>query len=305
MQPISRFPRIRFTKRSLGDIAFDAFLVVFMLFLIAITLYPLLYAFFASISDPQRLIQHRGLLLRPLGFSLLSYDLVFKNPMIPTGYRNTLFYVVAGTTINLVLTTLGAYGLSRRNVLWQKPLMFLIVFTMFFNGGLIPTFLMVGVTLRMMDTPWALLIPPAISTWNLLIMRTSFQGVPVALEESARIDGANDFHILWRIVIPLSMPVIAVMILFYSVYHWNAFFNAMIYLRTRDLWPLQLVLREILIANLSLDMTAGSASGGDVMPIGETIKYSTIIVATVPILVVYPFLQRYFVKGVMIGAIKE
>jgi putative aldouronate transport system permease protein len=300
-----RLPKLRLSKSSPGDIAFDVFLVVFMLLLIVITLYPLLYAFFASISDPQTLVRYRGILLRPLGFSLASYELVFKNPMIPTGYRNTLFYVVAGTTINLVLTTLGAYGLSRRNVMWKKPLMFMIVFTMFFSGGLIPTFLLVGVTLRMMDTPWALLIPPAISTWNLLIMRTSFESVPVALEESARIDGANDFQILWNIVIPLSMPVIAVMILFYSVYHWNAFFNALIYLRTRELWPLQLVLRDILIANLQLDMTSGSASGGDVMPIGETIKYSTIIVATVPILVVYPFLQRYFVKGVMIGAIKE
>ena len=183
--------------------------------------------------------------------------------------------------------------------------MLMIIFTMFFSGGLIPTYLWIGVNLNMIDKPWALIIPPAISTWNLLIMKTSFEAVPVALEESARIDGANDFRILWNVVIPLSLPVIAVMVLFYSVYHWNAFFNAMIYLRDKDLWPLQLVLREILISNSQDSMTAGSVTGGDVMPVGETIKFATIMVATVPILLIYPFLQRYFVKGVMIGAIKE
>jgi putative aldouronate transport system permease protein len=292
-------------RRSTTDLVFDAILTVFMIGLILVTLYPLLYVAFASLSDAGGLAQHKGLMFRPAGFSLAAYNLVFKNPMIAVGYRNTLFYVVAGTTINLVLTTMAAYALSRRNVMWRNPIMFLIVFTMFFSGGLIPTFLLVGVTLNMIDKPWALIIPPAINTWNLLIMKTSFEAVPVALEESARLDGANDFRILWNVVIPLSGPVIAVMILFYAVGHWNAFFNAMIYLRTRDLWPLQLVLRQILITNSQDTMTAGSFTGGDVMPIGETIKYATIMVATVPILLIYPFLQRYFVKGVMIGAIKE
>jgi putative aldouronate transport system permease protein len=292
-------------RTSASDLVFDAILTVFMLLLIVVTLYPLLYVAFASVSDPGLLSKQRGLMLSPQGFSVAAYNLVFHNPMISVGYRNTLFYVVAGTVINLVMTTLGAYGLSRRNVMWRNPIMFMIVFTMFFSGGLIPTFLLVGVTLNMMDKPWALIIPPAINTWNLLIMRTSFEAVPAALEESARIDGANDFHILWHVVIPLSLPVIAVMILFYSVQHWNSFFSAMIYLRSRDLWPLQLVLREILIANSQDSMTAGSYTGADVMPVGETIKYATIVVATVPILLVYPFLQRYFVKGVMIGAIKE
>lgn len=292
-------------RKSRTDLVFDMILMVFMLALIIVTLYPLLYVAFASLSDAGGLAQHKGLMFRPAGFSLAAYNLVFKNPMISVGYRNTLFYVVAGTTINLVLTTMAAYALSRKNVMWRNPIMFMIVFTMFFSGGLIPTFLLVGVTLNMIDKPWALIIPPAINTWNLLIMKTSFEAVPVALEESARLDGANDFRILWNVVIPLSGPVIAVMILFYAVGHWNAFFNAMIYLRTRDLWPLQLVLRQILISNSQDTMTAGSFTGGDVMPIGETIKYATIIVATVPILLIYPFLQRYFVKGVMIGAIKE
>jgi len=291
-------------RRTAGDLLFDVILTLFMLVLIAVTLYPLLYVAFASLSDPGELAQHRGLMFRPDGFSLAAYKLVSNNPMISIGYRNTLFYVVAGTIINLVMTTLTAYGLSRKNVMWKNPIMFMIVFTMFFSGGLIPTFLLVGVTLDMIDSGWALIIPPAISTWNLLIMKTSFEAVPVALEESARIDGANDFQILWNVVIPLSLPVVAVMVLFYSVYHWNAFFNALIYLRTRDLWPLQLVLRDILVSNTQSDMTVGTL-GGDLIPIGETIKYATIMVATVPILVVYPLLQRYFVKGVMIGAIKE
>lgn len=198
---------------------------------------------------------------------------------------------------------LGAYGLSRQNVMWKNPIMFFIVFTMFFSGGLIPSYLLVT-GLGMLDSLWALIIPGAVSAFNLIIMRTAFQGIPVSLEESAKLDGANDFTVLVRIILPLSLPVIAVMILFYGVGHWNSWFGALIYLRDRDLYPLQLVLREILITN-STDSMLTAAGPADKMPIGETIKYATIIVATVPILLLYPFLQKYFVKGVMIGAIKE
>lgn len=291
-------------RQSKGELLFTIVNMGLMVGLIVVTLYPLLYVAFASFSDPATLMTTRSVLLRPLGFTLEAYVRVFDNPMILTGYRNTLFYVVGGTALNLLMTMLAAYALSRRNVMFRRPLMLLIVFTMFFSGGLIPTFLLVGRTLNLMDTPWALILPGAIHTVNLIIMRTAFEGIPYELEEAARIDGANDFIILFRIVLPLSMPVVAVMILFYAVGHWNAFFSAMVYLRTRELYPLQLILREILISNSTEMMTAGVASG-DVMPIGETIKYATIIVATVPILFVYPFLQRYFVKGVMIGAIKE
>lgn len=291
-------------RQSKGELIFSIVNFGLMAGLIAVTLYPLLYVAFASFSDPATLMTTRGLLLRPLGFTVEAYVRVFDNPMILTGYRNTLFYVIGGTALNLLMTMLAAYALSRRNVMFRRPLMLLIVFTMFFSGGLIPTFLLVGRTLNLMDTPWALILPGAIHTVNLIIMRTAFEGLPYELEEAARMDGANDFTILFRIIIPLSMPVVAVMILFYAVGHWNAFFSAMVYLRTRELYPLQLILREILISNSTEMMTAGVASG-DVMPIGETIKYATIIVATVPILFVYPFLQRYFVKGVMIGAIKE
>lgn len=291
-------------RKTPGERAFDAINVFLLGALVVVTLYPLLYVLFASFSNPGELARYSGLLLGPLGFSTAAYEAVFANPNIATGYRNTLFYVVAGTIINLILTCLGAYALSRRNVMWKTPITLLIVFTLFFSGGLIPTYLLVARTLDWIDTPWALLIPGAISTWNLLVLKTAFEQVPPALEESARMDGANDFVILWRVVIPLSLPAIAVITLFYAVAHWNAYFSALIYLRDRTLYPLQLVLREILIANQTGDMTTGTL-GGDVEPIGETIKFATIIVATIPILFLYPFLQRYFVKGVLIGAIKE
>lgn len=289
-------------KRSFGERLFDITNVVFMIVLSIVTLYPFLYVFFASLSDPTWLVKVRGIILYPHGVTFVAYKMVFQNPAILTGYANTLFYVVVGTSLNILMTSLGAYALSRQNVMWKNPIMFCIVFTMFFNGGLIPTFLLVN-NLGMLDSRWALIIPVAMSAYNLIIMRTAFQGVPVSLEESAKLDGANDFTVLFRIILPLSMPVIAVMILFYGVGHWNAWFNALIYIRTRDLYPLQLILREILITNSTDSMMTG-VGGGDKMPVGETIKYATIIIATVPVLCLYPFLQKYFVKGVMIGAIK-
>lgn len=290
-------------KGSLGDHLFNAINAALMVALMIVTLYPLLHVAFASLSDPAALMRHRGIILAPLGFTLAAYELVLDNPMVMLGYRNTLLYVVAGTALNLVMTSLGAYALSRRNLLLKNPIMFLIVFTMFFSGGLIPTFLLVGNTLNLMDNPLALILPTAISTYNLIIMRTAFEAVPYELEEAARMDGANDIQILWRVYLPLCKPVLAVMTLFYAVGHWNAFFSAMVYLRSREWYPLQLVLREILITNSTDSMLTG-ISMVDAVPIGETIKYATIVVATLPILCVYPFLQRYFTKGVMIGAIK-
>ncbi|KRG14445.1 carbohydrate ABC transporter permease [Lederbergia galactosidilytica] len=290
-------------KASLGEKVFDFLNVLFMVSLIIATLYPFLYVLFSSLSDPGLLAKNRGILLLPLGFTVKAYELVFQNPMIIVGYLNTIFYVIVGTIINIFLTSIGAYALSRKNAMLTKPIMMFITFTMFFSGGLIPTYLLIG-QLGMIDTRWALIIPNAVSVWNLIIMRTSFKGIPDSLEESARIDGANDWTILFRIILPLSLPVIAVMVLFYGVGHWNAYFDAMIYLRNNDLWPLQLVLREILIEN-STDNFITGVGGGDRYPIGETVKYATIIVATIPILFLYPFLQKYFVKGVMIGSIKE
>ncbi len=289
-------------RRSFGERIFDAGNVLALSLLTLTTAYPFLYVLFASISDAELVVQTRGLLLYPQGINFEAYRLVFMNPAILTGYANTLFIVVVGTALNLAMTSLGAYALSRQNVMWRNPIMFGIVFTMFFNGGLIPTFLLVN-DIGLLDSRWALIIPVAMSAYNLVIMRTAFQGIPVSLEESAKLDGANDFTVLFRIFLPLSMPVVAVMVLFYGVAHWNSWFNAMIYIRTRELYPLQLILREILITN-STDSMMTSVGGGDRMPVGETIKYATIIVSTIPVLCLYPFLQKYFVKGVMIGAIK-
>jgi putative aldouronate transport system permease protein len=288
--------------QSLADRLMDVFIHVGLVILMIFALYPLLYVAFASISDAGQLISHKGLLLKPLGFSIEAYKSVFKNPGILIGYRNTLFILIMGVTLNLLMTAMGAYVLSRKNVMWNKAFILIIVFTMFFNGGLIPLYLTVK-NVGLIDSLWATIIPFAVSTFNLIIMRTAFMSVPDSLEESAKIDGANHFTILFKIIIPLSMPVIAVMILYYAVEKWNGWFYASIFLKDRELFPLQLTLREILLANQTDSMSA-AASAGDQLQIGETIKYATIMVATVPILCVYPFVQKYFVKGVMIGALK-
>ncbi|AEE96863.1 carbohydrate ABC transporter permease [Mahella australiensis] len=301
-------------KRTAGERIFDIINAFILIILCIVCIYPMLYVVFASFSDPIELMKHRGLLLWPLGNPTIEgYKLVFQNPSITNGYKNTIIYVVAGTAINIFMTSLGAYVLSRKNVLWRNLMMFIVTFTMFFSGGMIPTYLLVK-NLNMLNTRWAILIPGAISTYNMIIMRTSFAAIPDSLEESAKMDGANDFIVLFRIILPLSTAVLAVMVLFYGVGHWNAWFNAMIYLRDRNLFPLQLILREILLANDLQSMSdVGNLVGGAAMQAGtdvvyfarELVKYCTIVVATVPILALYPFLQKYFVKGVMIGSLKE
>ncbi|MEG6588458.1 carbohydrate ABC transporter permease [Paenibacillus barengoltzii] len=290
------------TESGWMDRLFNVVNYTLLILLVIATLYPLVYVLLASLSDPARLLAYKGFLWKPIGFSLEAYRAVLANPGIGIGFRNTLFIVVFGVTVNIFMTALGAYVLSRKNVMWNKVFMFIIVFTMFFGGGLIPMYLIVkGVGL--LDSLWSTIIPFAVSTFNLIIMRTSFMGIPDSLEESAKIDGANHFTILFRIIIPLSMPVIAVMILYYAVDKWNGWFYASVFIRSRELFPLQLVLREILISNSTDSMSIG-ASAGDRFQIGETIKYATVIVATFPIMCVYPFLQRYFVKGVMVGSLK-
>ncbi len=290
-------------KKTAADKTFEVMNIIIMLFLIVITLYPFLYIVFASFSNSDDLIRHSGLLLYPLGLNLNAYKMVFQNPNIFTGYGNTLIVLVVGTALNLLMTSFGAYVLSRKGFPGKRVLLVLIVFTMYFQGGMIPRYLLIYDTLNLGDSLLALIIPQAISTYNLIVMRTSFLGVPDSLEESAKIDGANDFVILFRIILPVSMSVVAVMILFYGVTHWNAWFDAMIFLRDRKRYPLQLILREILILNSTETMAVESADVNN-MAVGESIKYATIMVATLPVLAVYPFLQKYFVKGVMIGAIK-
>lgn len=289
--------------KSSRDRFFDFINITLLTCLMVITLYPFLYVIFASLSDPSRIMANPGLLYKPLGFSLGAYKAVIKNPNIFTGYVNTCFLVTVGVAVNITMTALGAYFLSRKNVLWGKVVMFFIVFTMFFNGGLIPLYFTVK-GLRLDNTLWALILPTAINTFNLIIMRTAFMAIPDSIEESAKIDGAGHLLILFRIIVPLAMPTIAVMILFYGVGHWNAWFQAMIFLQKRELFPLQLILREILLMNDSFQMAMG-ANVGDQEMISETIKYAVIIVATLPILCLYPFLQKYFVKGVMLGSLKE
>ncbi|WP_339223797.1 carbohydrate ABC transporter permease [Paenibacillus sp. FSL W7-1332] len=289
-------------NRSVGEKLFDVLNYVLLTVITLCTLYPLIYVLFASLSDPTRYMQHSGILWKPLDTTFNAYRLVFDNPMIIQGYVNTFLIVSGGLVLNITLTAFGAYALSRKGLRYRKQLMLFIVFTMFFSGGLIPLYFTVK-GLELTNTLWSLIIPQAISAFNLIIMRTAFEAVPDSLEESAKIDGANEFVILFRIMMPLCMPVIAVMLLYYGVSHWNSWFQAMIYLQDRSLYPLQLVLRELLLLNDASSMASG-ASGGEVAVIGETLKHATIIVATVPILLVYPFLQKYFVKGALIGAIK-
>ncbi len=289
-------------KKTLGSRIFDTANAILLVALMVATLYPFLYVVFSSLSDSKELIAHSGLLLKPAGFSWAAYEAVIKNDMIWSGYRNTLFYVIVGTAVNIVMTSMGAYVLSRKGFLWKNMLTVMVVITMFFGGGLIPTYLLIQ-KLGLINSVWVLIIPGAISTWNLIIMRTSFSSIPASLEESAKIDGANDFTILFKIIIPLSLPVIAVMILYYGVAHWNSWFSAMIYLRKRELYPLQLILREILVDSRT-DSMMTDVGILEKQHMSETIKHATIIVSTLPILCSYPYLQKYFVKGVMIGALK-
>ena len=290
-------------KSSLGSKLFDAFNYLFLTLLTILFLYPFLYVIFASLSDTQLFVQQRGILLAPVGFSLNSYLTVFKTPEIWVGYGNTILYLVTGTALNIVLTTLGAYVLSRRKLYFKNAMMAMITFTMFFSGGLIPSFLLVK-SLGMFNTLWAVIVPIAISAWNLIIMRTTMMQIPAEMEEAAIIDGANAFQVLMKVILPLSTAIIAVMVLFYAEGHWNSWFRESIYLKDRSLYPLQLLLREILIQNELMQLTINA--GGDVNfdSVAETIKYAIIVVATVPILLVYPFIQKYFTQGVMVGSLK-
>ncbi len=290
-------------KRSKAEQAFNIFNIILMFVLMVVTLYPLVYVLFASLSDASKLMQHSGLLFKPLGLNLSSYKIVIQDRQILSGYMNTIIVVVAGVLISMVLTILGAYTLSRKNLYWGKMISMIVIIPMFFSGGLIPFYLLVK-NLGMLDSLWALILPTALSTYNMMIMRTALAGVPKALEEAAEIDGANPLVVLFRILIPLTIPTIAVLILYYAVANWNSWFNAMLFLpKAKEKWPLQLVLRNLLIQNQTDDLTSGVAAA-DKFSVSETIKYATIIVSTLPILCLYPFLQKYFLKGVMVGSVK-
>lgn len=288
-------------KGTVGDKIFVSIIYVLMGLMALICLYPMWHVVMASFSDPIGLMRHSGVILKPIGHSVEGYKVVLQNPNIPRSYLNTILYVLVGTTINMVLTTLGAYALSRKGFMFKRVLTLLIVFTMYFNAGMVPNFLLVK-NLGMYNSMWALVLPGAVSTWNLIVMKTAFAFVPVSLEESARLDGANDFVILGKIFLPLSKATVAVMILFYAVGHWSSWFNAMIYLQDRNKYPLQLIMREILISNST---SGNSMADTDAMFLQEVVKYATIVVSTVPVLCIYPFAQKYFMTGVMMGSVKE
>lgn len=290
-------------KRSRGERIFEVFNYALLTLIMLICLYPVWYVAMASFSDSNLLTQHTGLLFKPTGFSIDAYKKVFQNPMISKGYLNTLFILIVGVILDLAMTSLGAYFLSRKRVKWKKPVMLMIVFTMFFSGGMIPFYLNLR-RFHLTNTLWGLIIPFMIITSNLIILRTSFESIPESLIEAAQIDGADHVTILTTIVLPLSKAMLAVMVLYYGVSIWNSWFWASAILRNREMYPLQIILREILLSNDTSSMTAGT-SALDTEAIGMTIKYATIMVATIPILCVYPFLQKYFTKGTMVGAVKE
>lgn len=292
-------------RPSIGSRIFDLFNVLFMLGLILITLYPFLYVLFASLSDPLQLYSHSGLLLAPAGFSIRGYKLVLGYNAIWNGYAVTILISTLGTLCNLVASLLFAYVLSKKKMMLHGFFTFAAVFTMYFNGGMVPTYLIVK-ELGLLDSLWSLVLPGLISTYNVIILRTALNGVPDEMTESASLDGASELTILVRILIPLIVPTIAAISLFIMVGHWNSWTGALLYIRDSKKYPLQMVLRSILVAN---DMTAAAGSGSSMQSGEDTatrmlLKYATIMVSIIPIICVYPFLQKYFTKGVMIGALK-
>lgn len=291
-----------FIKGVAEERLFNVIVYAIAAVIIAIVMYPLLFVVSASVSDPARVLNGEMWLL-PKGLTLEAYTNILHNERIWIGYRNTIIYAAAGTAINIVMTVLAAYPLSRPDLPGRKMLMLIITLTLFFGGGLIPTYLLVK-ELGMVNTMWSLIVPGAISTYNLIVMRTYFQSsIPWELQEAAHIDGCSNWRLLQSIILPLSKPILAVMVLFYAVGHWNSFFNALIYIRNEELFPLQLILREILMISQS-DAIDGNVGLEDKILLAESIKYAVIIVSSLPVWIMYPLVQRHFVKGVMIGSIK-
>ena len=291
-----------FYKKSKGELIFDICNHILMILLVVITLYPCYYVLVASVSDPVKAFSSNGLLLYPKGFSLSSYLEVIKSEQIWLGYRNTLLYVVCGGFLSVFLTVTAAFALTRKGLPGKNLLTFLILFTMYFHGGMIPTYLVVK-SVGLLNSPLVMILINAVATYNLIITISYFRGLPESLEEAAKIDGAGDYTILFKIMIPLAKPIIAVITLYYAVAIWNDFMTSLIYLNDRKLLPLQMVLREILIQN-NTNSVAATGTAEDAQAYAENLKYAIIVVSTVPILCVYPFIQKYFVKGVMIGAVK-
>ena len=285
-------------RETRGDKIFSVCVYILLALVCLIVIYPLYYMFIVSISNGYAVIRGEVTLL-PKGVNFGAYQYMLSDRYVPRSYLNTLIYTFFGTLINVVMTALCAYPLSRKKLYGRGFFTMLIVFTMFFDAGIISNF-MVVLSLGIKNTIWAILLPPAINVWYMIIMRTFFQGIPEELHESAYIDGANDLVIFGRIILPLSKAVLATMVVFYAVWHWNSFFPELVYLDDRMLYPMQLILR-----NMLLESDAGSATvSSDVAVMGRNIKYAAVFITVLPILVVYPFAQKYFVKGVMVGSLK-
>ena len=290
---------------SAGDRAFDILNYILLSIVLFVTAYPLYYVLVASVSDPFKVYAGQTMLL-PVGFSWVGYERIFQDAMITRGYLNSITYTFLGTAVSVLLTCVSGYALSKKTLPGRRGIMLFLLFTMYFNGGLIPTYLTVR-DVGLFNTLWALIIPNAVSVYNLIIARTFFESnIPESLTEAASIDGSSNIGTMIRIVMPLSTPIIAVMVVFYAVGLWNNWFDALIYTTKSDMAPLQLVLRSILIkSQASSDMMMNmDANYAEKQKVTEMIKFASIVVASVPMLIIYPFVQKYFSKGIMIGAIK-
>lgn len=287
--------RIRRTK---GEVVFDTVNYIVLSLLGIITLYPIINVLAISLSSYTGYLQNPAMIL-PAEFNLDAYKTILSNPLIMSSYSNTITVALLGTVINVVLTVVTAYPLAKEKVRGSRALMFGIVFTMMFSGGIIPTFLVVR-SLHLLDTLWALILPCAMTTTNFIIVKNFFENIPDSIEESAKMDGAGDFRILWTIVVSLSIPVLATVTLFYAVSNWNRLFDAVMYINSRSNWTLPILLKEIITENS--DLLADPSVINQVMP--KTMQCATIVVTILPIMLVYPFLQRYFMKGIMLGAVK-
>lgn len=299
----SRAKKKRHIRESPTDRALLVVIFLGLTFAVLIVLLPMLYIVANSFSSPQA-VTAGEVFLWPVDFTLKGYETVLSDPQVLTGYANSLFYMVAGTFISTTLTVCIAWPLSRRTFMGRNVIMTVILFTMLFSGGLIPTYLVVQ-HLGMLDTRWSLLLPQAIAVWQVIIARTFFRSaVPEELVEAAALDGSSDLRFLWSVVLPLSKPLIAVIALMYAIGQWNGYFDAMLYLKSADLFPLQLVLRNILVLNATNGGTNDLAAQAQNQELVNLLKYSLIVITSVPVLVIYPFVARYFNKGVLIGSVK-
>lgn len=292
-------------QKCVSDRVFDIVVAALLVILFIVVAYPLYFVILASVSDPL-LVSKGKVLLWPKGMSLFGFQKVFEDTRIWTGLKNTLIYTVFGTAVNMFATLPAAYALSRKDMRGRKTIMMIFVFTMFFNGGLVPTYLLMQ-NLHLTNTIWVFIIPFAVNVYNLIIARTFFENsIPQELHEAASLDGCSDFKFFTSVAIPLSKAIVSVIMLYYMVAHWNDFFTGLIYIRDQSLNPLQLVLREILIVNnvFGTGGTGGGGLGSYDQVYADTVKYAIIIISSLPMLIVYPFIQKHFEKGVMIGAIK-